>query len=73
MWVFLSNVAKIILFLDIIGIQSRCRNKNTLITMVGPTGAELPLPPSSFTLFLSLILLVIQLAKESVLHQIGRI
>ena len=36
MWVFLSNVARIILFLDF-GIQSRCRKKNTLITMVGPT------------------------------------
>ena len=33
----------------------------------------LPLPPSSFTLFLSLFFLVIQLAKESVLDQIGRI
>ena len=33
MWVFRSNVARIILFL---GIQSRCRNKNILITMVGP-------------------------------------
>ena len=29
--------------------------------------------PSSFTLFLSLFFLVIQLAKESVLDQIGRI
>ena len=54
MWVFRSNVARIILFLDIgpIGIQSRCRNKNTLITMVGPTiifmtnGSSMPYPQS---------------------------
>ena len=51
MWVIRSNVARIILFLDIdsIGIQRRCRNNNILITMVGPTiymtnGSSRPFP-----------------------------
>ena len=52
MWVIRSNVARIILYLDIfIGIQSRCRNNNIIITMVGPTiymtnGSSRPYSPS---------------------------
>ena len=52
MWVIRSNVARIILYLDIIGIQRRCRNNNIIITMVGPTiiymtnGSSRPYSPS---------------------------